>query len=122
LVTSRAVSIALDNVAVAVGRAAEHVDRSVACGVLFSTPAAFHDLGTLVLGNHPLDLKQEILLGIAADGIVQKDHLHAATPELLDDQHLISIFAREAIRRMNIEAIEDAGRGLVTKTLKRRPD
>src|SRR5258707_1313938 len=45
-------ALMLADVAVAVGRTAEHVDRTVAGGVLLAPATAFHDLGTLVLGDH----------------------------------------------------------------------
>src|SRR5262249_44765842 len=48
----------LVDVTVAVGRPAEHVDRTATCGVLLAPTAPLHDLRPLVLGDHALDLEQ----------------------------------------------------------------
>ena len=93
LITRLAVALVLADVTVAVGRAAEHVDRAVAGGVLLAPAAALHDLGALVLGDHALDLQEQVLLGSAARGIAQEDDLNAATGEFLEYQNLICIFA-----------------------------
>jgi len=63
----------------------EHVDRAVAGGVLLAPAAALHDLGALVLGDHALDLQQQVLLGSVAGGVAEEDDLDAATGELLQD-------------------------------------
>ncbi len=61
--------------------------------VLLAPAATFHDLGTLVLGDHALDLQQQVLLGSAAGGIAKEDDLDAAMVEFLNEQYLICIFA-----------------------------
>ena len=61
--------------------------------MLFTSAATFHDLGTLVLGDHALDLQQQVLLGPVTRGIAQEDNFNAAVSEFLKYQHLISIFA-----------------------------
>src|SRR5262245_26230270 len=58
LVPRRASPLVLVDVTVAVGRAAEHVDRTATCGVLLAPTAPLHDLRPLVLGDHALDLEQ----------------------------------------------------------------
>ena len=93
LIARLAVALVLADVTVAVGRAAEHVDRAVAGGVLLAPATALHDLGALVLGDHALDLQEQVLLGSAAWGIAQEDDLNAATGEFLEYQNLICIFA-----------------------------
>ena len=58
------------------------------------TPAApLHDLGALVLGDHALDLEQQVLLRAAADGVAEEHDLDAAPGELFKDQDLICILA-----------------------------
>jgi hypothetical protein len=93
LITRLAAPLVLADVTVAVGRAAEHVDRPTACGVLLAPAATLHDLGTLVFGDHALDLEQQVRLGAAADGVAQEDDLDAATGKFLEDQYLIGILA-----------------------------
>ena len=83
----------LADVSVSVGRAAEHTDRTAMCGVPLATTAALQDLGFLVLGNHALDLSQEILRGTLSQGIAEEDDLDAVMREFLEHQNLISIFA-----------------------------
>src|SRR5262249_13714938 len=61
LIARFAVPLVLADVSVSVGRAAEHTDRTLACGVPLAATAALQDLGLLVLGNDALDLDQEIL-------------------------------------------------------------
>ena len=61
--------------------------------MLLTPAAAFHDLGTLVFRDHPLDLKQQVRLGAPADGVAQEDDLDAAPGEFLQEQHLIGILA-----------------------------
>jgi hypothetical protein len=47
-------------------------------------PAAFEDLRPLVLGDHALDLQQQILLIALPQAMVEKHHLHATTSELVE--------------------------------------
>src|SRR3954447_23017558 len=119
-ITRLAAALVLADVTVAVGRAAEHVDRAAACGVLLAPAAALHDLGALVLGDHALDLEQQVLLGAAADGVAQEDDLDAAPVELLQDQDLVRIFAREPVGVEHIEAVDGPGGGLVSEPLEAR--
>src|SRR6516165_4063678 len=93
LVSRLAAALVLADIAVAVGRAAEHVDRATARGVLLAPAAPLQDLGALVLGDHALDLEQQVLLGAAADGVAEEHDLDAAPGELFEDQNLVGIFA-----------------------------
>jgi hypothetical protein len=93
LISCLAVALVLADVAVTVGRPTEHVDRAATCGVLLAPSATLDDLGTLVFGDHALDLEQQVLLGAAADGVAQEDDLDAAASEFFENQDLICIFA-----------------------------
>jgi hypothetical protein len=42
-----------------------------------SSAGALQDLGSLVLSNNTLDLKQEIVLGGTANWAIEEDDLHA---------------------------------------------
>ena len=92
LIACLAATLVFADVSVAVGRTAEYVDRAAACGVLLAPAATLHDLGTFVLGDHALDLKQQLLLGATADGVAQEDNLNTALGEFLEDEDLIGIF------------------------------
>ena len=48
-------------------------------------PAPFEDLGPFIFGDHPLHLKQQLLLRLIADLVVEEDDLDPAAPELLDE-------------------------------------
>ena len=61
--------------------------------MLLAPAAALQDLGPLVLGDHPLDLEQQVLRGVMAEGVAEEDDLDAAPGEFLEDQNLICIFA-----------------------------
>src|SRR3954468_1633131 len=67
LVAGHTASVSLADIAVAIGRARQHADRALACGVALAAPAALQDLGPLVLGHHALDLQQQIVLRREAD-------------------------------------------------------
>ena len=70
-------------------------------GVSLAPAAPLQDLGPLILGDHPLDLEQQVLGGVMAEGIAQEDDLDAAMGELFEDQDLISIFVN-TWRRWNL--------------------
>jgi hypothetical protein len=61
--------------------------------MLLASAATLHDLGTLVFGDHALDLEQQVRLGTTPDGVAQENDLDAAPGEFLEDQHLIDILA-----------------------------
>ena len=90
-------------------------------GVLLAAAAALQDLGPLVLGDHPLDLDQEVLRRVMAEGVAEEDDLDAATGEFFEDQDLIGILAGEPIRVEDVEAVDGAGGGLVAEPLQPRP-
>jgi len=50
-------------IAVAVGSAGQHIDAARAGRVFLAAPAALQDLGPLVLGDHALNLKQQVVFG-----------------------------------------------------------
>src|SRR3954465_10624336 len=100
LVAGHTASVSLADIAVAIGRARQHADRAlacgVACGVALAAPAALQDLGPLdlgplVLGHHALDLQQQIVLRREADRSIEEDNLNPSPVELVDQQHLISV-------------------------------
>ncbi len=80
-------------------------------------------LRALVLSDHALDLAEQVLFGAAARRIAQEDDLDAAAGELLQDQDSgRHICERNSVRIEDVEAIEDAGGGLVAKSLEARAD
>ncbi len=80
-------------------------------------PTAFQDAGAFILSDHPLYLKQKIVLSRAADRSVEKYHLGASTSELFDEQHLVCIPSRKPVRRMHINAVDFASCYYVSQPL-----
>jgi hypothetical protein len=108
LVRRLAAALAPADVAVAVGRAAQDVHRAAARRVELAAAAALEDLGPLVLGDHALHLQEEIVFWRAPQLAIEEDQLHTATLELVDQQDLIGVFAGQAIRRVDVKAIDGA--------------
>ena len=106
---------------VAIGRARQHADRALACGVALAAPAALQDLGPLVLGYHALNLQQQIVLRREADRPIEEDDLNPRPVELVNQQHLISVAPRQSVRGVDVQAIKVAGRHGITQTLERGP-
>ena len=105
------------DIAVAEGSRAKGTYRARARGVTAPASAALEDLGTLVLGDHSLDLQQQVVLGTAADRAVEKHDLHARTADLLDQEHLVGVAPGQAIRGMDVDAVDGAGRHGVAQPL-----
>jgi hypothetical protein len=78
-------------------------------------PAAFQDLGSLVLGHHALHLQEQIILRRLAQRAGEEDDLHARALQLVDEQGLVSVLARQAIGGMDVEALDRAGGGRVAQ-------
>src|SRR5438309_4227817 len=93
--------LTLANVAVAVRCAAQHADFARAGAVTLATPRALQDLRSLVLGDHALELHEQLIFGRCTLRRIQKACLDAVTSELLDQQDLIRIFATQAIRTVD---------------------
>ncbi len=58
---------------------------------------ALQDLCPFVLGDHPLELHEQPILGTRALGCLHKERLDPVPSELLDQQHLVRIFAAQTI-------------------------
>jgi len=69
----------------------------VAGPLQLAAPEALAQDGALVLRDGPLDLQQELIVRIIGDGVLQEDDLTSGAAELLQKQHLVGIFAGEAI-------------------------
>ena len=93
LVPRLAIAVLFADITISIRCRAQDVDRPTPRGVLLAAAAPLHDLGPLVLGDHPLDLDQEVLRGAMAEGIAEEDDLDAAMGEFFEDQDLICIFA-----------------------------
>src|SRR5512134_1729656 len=89
--------VAARDVAVAVGRTS--ADEPAGPRLLqLAAAEALAQQRPLVFGHGPLDLQEKLVAGIVGDGVVEERHRAAGTAELLEDQDLIGVLAREAVR------------------------
>ena len=97
--------VAARDVAVAVGRTS--ADEPAGPRLLqFAAAEALAQQRPLVFGHCPLDLQEKLVAGIIGDGVVEERHRAAGTAELLEDQGLIGILAREAVRAEHRDDID----------------
>ncbi len=108
--------------AIALGRPAEPMHHAGPCGMPLAPPMAFDDLGALLLRAHPLDLEKQVISRTLASGPVEKNDRDPGAPELIDQQHLIRIFAGQTIRGVDREAIHGPCRHHIAQPLEGRPD
>ena len=95
------------HIPVAVRRAREHRHRAGPGAVQLPPAAALRDLRSLVLGNHPLELTQQLVLRRARSlGLLGEHDLDPAARELLKQQHLVGVPARQPVRRMTQHDLE----------------
>ena len=78
------------------------------------------NLGSLVFGDHSLNLEQKIVLRGATNRVVQEDNLRTRAAKLIDQEHLMGITASEPIRGMDINAIDLAASNSISQPLQRR--
>src|SRR4051812_20667991 len=115
-------TVPLADVAVAVRRPRQDADRALTRRVALAAPAAFEDLGPLVLGHHALDLEQQVVLRREADRPVEEDDLDPGAAELVDQEDLVGVAARQPVGRVDVDAIERARGGRVAQALEGRAD
>jgi hypothetical protein len=89
--------------------------------VTLPATTALEDLRSLVLGDDPLDLQEQVAFGRVPERMVQEDQLHARTVELLHEQDLVGVATGQSIRRVNIQAIQATSSSNVPEPLERRP-
>jgi hypothetical protein len=56
-------------------------------------PMPFENLGPLILGHHPLDLEQQIVLRAAPQFTIQEHNLDPGPAEFIDQQDLVGVLA-----------------------------
>jgi hypothetical protein len=62
-----------------------------------ATPKPLSQHGALVLGDGALDLQQQLVVRVVGDRVVQEHHRAAGTPKFLEQQHLVCVFAGQAV-------------------------
>jgi hypothetical protein len=89
-------------------------------GVSPTAPAALKNLGAFIFGDHALNLEQEIILRRVPDRPVQEHDVHTGAPQLVDEQRLVCVTPSQAIRGMDIQALNLAAGGRIAKALESR--
>ena len=87
----------------------------------FATPRPFGNLRPFILGDHALELHQQLIFGRRARGCLQEDQFHAAAGQTLGQQHLIDILATEAIRRVDENRFGVIGGGQIAQSFQPGP-
>src|SRR5215207_9371187 len=115
--------VAFAQVPVAEWGTGEHVDRPGAGTVDLAAPVALHQLGFLILGEHALELHQQLVFGgVAARAVVDELHPHPSPGELLDQQRLVGKLAGQPVRGIDQHHVQAALGGQVPQRLQARTD
>jgi len=96
-------------------------DPSLTSAVELSAPKPLGDLGSLVFGNHPLDLDEKLALRVGRDTLIQKNDLTVSSPELIEQDRLMSETASQPVRRVDIDAADHSISGEVPKPIETGP-
>ena len=121
LVARHPAAVVLTDVAIAVRGAGQHAHPAGAGRVQLAAAAAFAYLSSLILGNDALDLQQQVVLRASPQPAVEEDHLDAGAAELLDKYGLVGEIPRQAVRRVDVKAVDRAAGRLVAQALKGGP-
>ena len=111
----------LAEVPVAERGAGQHVDAAGPGPPGLAAPVPLHQLGLLVLGEHALELDQQLVLGAVAPRPLHELHPRPAAGELLDQQRLVGEIAGQPVRGVDQHDVEAALGGQVAQRLQRRP-
>ena len=110
------------DIPVAVGRVGEHRHRAGSRAVQLPTATPLSDLRSLVLGDHPLELAQQLILRRARSlGLLREHDLDPAARELLEQQHLVGVAARQPVRCVTQHDLEAPVERPVAELLERGP-
>ena len=93
--------LGLAHVAVAVRRSAQNAGLALLGTVPLAAPRALQDLGTLVFGDHALELQQQLVFRRMRLRCVDEDRLHALAQPFLRQQDLVGVLAAEPIGRQH---------------------
>ena len=122
LVARRRPRVGLADVPVAERGAGEHVHRPGPGAVGLAAPVPLHQLGFLVLGEHALELDQQLVFGGVAARPLDELHPHPGAGELLDQQRLVGELAGQPVRGVAQHHVHAALGGQVPQRLQGRAD
>jgi len=107
------------DVAIAGGGTAEG-GVTVACLLPFAAAEPLAQDSALLFGDGALDLQQQLVVGILADRPLNKNGLAARTTQLVEDEHLIGVFARQPVRGQDGDHVAFARAGGVAQPVEPR--
>jgi hypothetical protein len=81
---------------------------------------ALGDQGPLVLGHGAADLQQQLVVRVAAHRPVEEHHLRPVLLQLLDQEHLVHVVARQPVRRGDQDAVQPGTRRGVAQAVQAR--
>ncbi len=97
--------------------------RQQGAGAQLAQAAAAHalgDQGALVLGHGAADLQQQLVVRVAAHRPVEEHHLRPVLLQLLDQERLVHVVARQPVRLGDQDAVEPGARGGVAQAVQAR--
>src|SRR5215217_9610146 len=107
-------AVSFGDVAVAVGRPATD-EVSLACLLELAAPEALPEQRPLVFGDRTLYLQQELVVWVIRDGVIDEHDLTARATQLFEQEHLVGILARQAVRAQNTYHLESPIFGTVSQ-------
>jgi hypothetical protein len=102
LVTGMACALCHGDIPISIGSSGHDAHRPLLRLVPFTPPAALKHLGSLIFGNHSLDLKQQFVFGRLAQGTVKEYQRDPSPLEFVYQHYLVGVFASQAVWRVNI--------------------
>ena len=103
------------------GAAPKGLDLTVARTMDLAAARPFHDLCALVLGDHSLDLHEELVLGGLARRAFEEDRRDPLLAQLVQQQHLVGVLAGEPIGAVNVQHVDPSLRDSIAQPLERGP-
>src|SRR5450631_2701609 len=113
--------VGLAHVSVAVRRAAHDTDLARASAVALAAARSLEDLRPLVLGNHALELHEQLILGARALRRIDEERLNALPREFLHQQDLVGVLATQPVRRVDEHRLDLPLGGKIAYTFKTWP-
>src|SRR6516164_1849696 len=110
--------VGLAQVLVAERGTGQHVHAAGAGAVRLAAPVPLHQLGLLVLGEHALELDQQLVFGaVAARAVLDEFHSHPGPGEFFQQQSLVGEFAGQPVRGIAQDDVHAALGGQVPQLL-----
>src|SRR5947209_11945081 len=98
--------IAPADVTIAIRHPAEHVDLTLMGTMTLATARAFQDLRPFILGDHALELHQQLVFRGWRLRRLEEDRLDTMTGKFLDQQNLIRIRPAQAVGGMDQHGLD----------------